>query len=132
MRGTNQPMVNDIVKIFFQLTYDPDCFKILHDQRKQIVALLSSLIVAPTYDLESKMSLRNLVNAMEEETSAVSSPLGTTSLSGLVRRLSTSKRDKMIADKTNATDRKKSQLDMPVIFSGRCSQSTIVTILSIN
>ena len=102
MRGSNERMVIDIVKILLQLTYDPSCLKLLHDQRNDITSILSRLIVPPQYDLEARMALQNLVNVMQQETSTEKPKTAAPSkFAGIVRRV-------VSANKTGGEKRKSS------------------------
>lgn len=66
LRGTtNYKLVNDVVKILLQLTYDKPCTDDLMAKREEFLPLLKTLIVPPHYDLESRLAAQNLYNILE-------------------------------------------------------------------
>ena len=68
LRGeVNPPMVKDIVNIYLQLTFDPDCLKLLHENCEIISKVLKSLVVSGKYTTDTLIALHNLLHAIEEE-----------------------------------------------------------------
>ena len=109
LRGETVPkMVVDIVKTLLQLTYDPDCMKMMIDNKTELIILLQKLIVPPKYDMDARMSSQNLQNVLSPPPAAAppaAPPQGSAAtkqggpkLSNFVRNIVTKKNDAAPSD----------------------------------
>lgn len=90
LRGhTNEPMVVDIVLTLLQLTYDPECLKLMTASADEIIKLLQAFITPDNkkYDREALMSSQNLQNVLVPAPQATDGASKAPSrLAGLLRR----------------------------------------------
>jgi len=108
LRGeSNGPMVADIVKMFLQLSYEPNCRKELLRVKQELCDLLKSLVPPPhrrvvedstspgfVHDKETYMAAQHLIQTLQNPSPAVSSSSTSASVStpaaglgGFVRRI---------------------------------------------